>query len=167
MFQDETRYGLMTGLKKIITAKGVKAKVKYQHGYQYLWIWGSFSPLTGDAFYWETPIVNNNIFESYLKALSDRTPKKYIILVIDNAGFHASKNITIPENIKLLRIPPYAPELNPAEKVWQYMKNKVAMKFNETIEHLQQRLTLLINDMDEKLIMSITGYDIYTKPLIE
>lgn len=167
MFQDEARYGLMTGLKRTLTAKSVKAKVNYQHSYQYLWIWGSFSPLTGDAFYWETPIVNNTIFEAYLNELSKRTPDKYIILVIDNAGFHASKNITIPDNIELLRIPPYAPELNPAEKVWQYMKSKVAMKYNESIEHLQQRLTELIKSMDNKLIMSITGYDIYTKTLIE
>jgi transposase len=167
MFQDETRYGLITGLKRTITAKGVKAKVHYQHSYQYLWIWGSFSPLTGDAFYWETPIVNNNIFEAYLKALGQRTPNKYIILVIDNAGFHASKNISIPPNIKLLRIPAYASELNPAEKVWQYMKSKVAMKFNESIKHLQDRLTQLIKSMDKELISSITAYDIYTKPLIE
>jgi transposase len=167
MFQDETRYGLMTGMKRVVAARGVKSKVKYQHGYQYLWIWGSFSPLTGDAFYWETPIVNNAIFEAYLNALSQRAPDKYIILVIDNAGFHASKNITIPENIKLLRIPPYAPELNPAEKVWQYMKSKVAMKFNETVSELQLRLTHLIHSMSKELIMSITGYDIYTKPFIE
>lgn len=166
MFQDETRYGLMTNLKRIVTAKGVQAKVKYQHSYQYLWIWGSFSPLTGDAFYWETPIVNTTIFEAYLQELSQRTPRKYIILVIDNAGFHASQNITIPNNIKLLRIPPYAPELNPAEKVWKYMKSKVAMKFNESIKDLQDRLTQLIKSMDQELIKSITKYDIYIKPLI-
>ncbi len=123
--------------------------------------------MTGDAFYWETPIVNNNIFEAYLKALGQRTPNKYIILVIDNAGFHASKNISIPRNIKLLRIPAYAPELNPAEKVWQYMKSKVAMKCNESIKHLQDRLTPLIKSMDKELISSITAYHIYKIPLIE
>lgn len=167
MFQDETRYGMMTAMKRVLSAIGVKAKVKYQHTFKNLWIWGSFSPITGDAFYWETPIVNNNIFRDYLKALSQRDLNKYTVLIIDNAGFHASKNIEIPENIKLVRIPPYAPELNPAEKVWQYMKERVAMKFNETIEELQTRITLLIKSMDKELIKSITSYDIYTKPFIE
>lgn len=166
MFQDEARYGLMTQLKNVLTAKGIPPLVNYQHSYKSLWIWGSFSPLTGDAFYWETPIVNNTIFEAYLRALSDRSPKKYIILVIDNAGFHASKNIQIPNNIRLLRIPPYTPELNPAEKVWQYMKSKVAMKYNEDLKSLQQRITKLINSMSKELIMSITNYEIYTKPII-
>ncbi len=47
------------------------------------------------------------------------------------------------------------------------MKSKVAMKFNESIKHLQDRLTQLIKSMDKELISSITAYDIYTKPLIE
>ncbi len=52
-------------------------------------------------------------------------------MVIDNAGFHSTKNINISNNIKLIRIPSYNPELNPCEKVWQYLKN--ALK----IEHLR------------------------------
>ena len=51
--------------------------------------------------------------------------------MLANAGFHASKNMTIPENIEFIRIPVYTPELNPAEKVWQRMKERVAMKFSE------------------------------------
>ena len=166
MFQDETRYGLMTHQKRTLTAKGIKSKVTYQHSYEYLWLWGSFSPWTGDAFYWETPIVNNQIFEAYLKALGSRTPRKFIIVVIDNAGFHAAKNIQIPENIKLLRIPPYAPELNPAEKVWQYMKDRIAMKFNDSIQELQNRITELIKSMSQEIISSITSYEIYAKPFL-
>lgn len=119
------------------------------------------------ALYWETPFVNNLIFEVFLEELSQQNLRKYIVLVIDNAGFHACKNIKIPENIHLLRIPPYSPELNPAEKVWQYMKDRLAIKFNDTIEDLQKRVTKLVNTMDNQIIKSITNYDIYTKPFIE
>lgn len=157
----------MTGLKKTLTAQKVKPIVKYQQDYKYLWLWGSFSPLTGEALYWETPFVNNLIFEAFLEELSQKNLRKYIILVIDNAGFHACQNIKIPENIHLLRIPPYSPELNPAEKVWQYMKDRLAIKFNDTIEDLQKRVTKLVNTMDNLIIKSITNYDIYTKHLIE
>ncbi|WP_123803390.1 IS630 family transposase [Flavivirga aquatica] len=167
MFQDEARFGLMTHQKRTLTARGVQAKVHYQHSYKYVWLWGSFSPITGHAFYWETPIVNNAIFESYLKELSQQNPREYKILVIDNAGFHACKNIEIPENIYLLNIPPYSPELNPAEKVWQWMKDRIAMKFFESIEDLQNRITETIQLMDAKIIKSITGYELYTKPFIE
>lgn len=157
----------MTHQKRTLSARGVRAKVTYQHSYKYIWIWGSFSPITGDAFYWETPIVNNAIFEAYLKELSQQNPRVYKVVVIDNAGFHASQNIEIPHNITLIRIPPYAPELNPAEKVWQWMKDRIAMKFFNTIEDLQCKISEVIKLMDKHIIKSITGYEIYTKPIIE
>ena len=75
-----------------------------------------------------------------------------------NAGFHACKNITIPENIKLIRIPPYNPELNPAEKVWQWMKERVAMKFIEDVEALQIKIAQMITQLNADFIKSITRY---------
>ncbi|QMU66602.1 MAG: hypothetical protein GKR88_00845 [Flavobacteriaceae bacterium] len=59
--------------------------------------------------------------ENFLRALNffAKSILKRSLVIIDNAGFHACQNITIPKNIKLIRIPPYPPELNPAEKVWQ------------------------------------------------
>ncbi|WP_093455642.1 transposase [Flavivirga aquatica] len=56
------------------------------------------------------------MFEAYLKALSLFRPEELKVLIIDNASFHSTKNINISDNIKLIRIPPYTPELNPCEK---------------------------------------------------
>lgn len=161
MFQDEARMGLMTHQKRTLTSRGTAPLIKYQHRYQYLWIWGSFSPITGKTFCWETPIVTNAIFEAYLKELSLENPREYKIIVIDNAGFHASKNIEIPQNIHLLRIPPYSPELNPAEQVWKWMKDRIAMKFFDSIEVLQERITKIINEMDADTIKSLANNDLY------
>ena len=88
-------------------------------------------------------------------------------MVIDNAGFHACKNITIPHNIKLIRIPPYAPELNPAEKVWQWIKDKVAMKLFKDVKTLQDKITEMVNQLNPELIKSITGYELYVKNFFE
>ncbi len=102
----------MTKQKHVLVSRGVKPIGKYQHSYKWLWLWGCFSPITGDSFYWETPVVSNAIFEEFLKDFSNQNPKELKIIIIDNAGFHAYQNITISENIKLIRIPPYSPELN-------------------------------------------------------
>jgi len=72
----------MTYQKRTLTAKSIEPLVKYQHSYQYVWIWGSFSPITGNAFYWETPIVNNQIFESYLKELSLLNTRELKVIVV-------------------------------------------------------------------------------------
>jgi len=162
-FQDESRFGLMTKQKRVLVSKGIKPIGKYQHSYKWLWLWGCFSPINGQSFYWETPIVSNDIFESFLKDFSNQTPKELKIMIMDNAGFHACQNIYVPKNIKLIRIPPYSPELNPAEKVWQWMKDKVAMKFFKDIETLQEKITQMVHQLNPKLVKSITGYELYTK----
>lgn len=59
----------------------------------------------------------------HLKEFSQQNPKKLRLIVVDNTGFHSTKNIDIPENIKLMNIPLYTPEFNPYEKVWKYFKS--------------------------------------------
>jgi transposase len=166
-FQDESRFGLMTKQKRVLVSKGIKPIGRYQHSYKWLWLWGCFSPITGDSFYWETPLVSNGIFESFLQEFSNQNPRELKIMVIDNAGFHACQNIIVPENIKLIRIPPYSPELNPAEKVWQWVKDRVAMKLFKDIETLQEKLSEIIYKLNSEMIKSITGYEWYTTLFFE
>ncbi|MDY6800038.1 MAG: transposase [Bacteroidota bacterium] len=70
-------------------------------------------------------LLNCPVFgEAYLQTFSKHHEIKYKIVVIDNAGFHSTKNINVPDNIFLLNTPPYCPELNPCEKIWQYLKSR-------------------------------------------
>ena len=78
-FQDESRFGLMTKQKRVLVSKGVKPTGKFQHSYKWLWLWGCFSPITGGAFYWETPFVGNDIFEGFLKDFSKTNPGEFKI----------------------------------------------------------------------------------------
>ncbi len=82
-------------------------------------------------------------------------------MVIDNASFHSTKEVKIPDNIIFLPIPPYCPKLNPAERMWQWMKSKIAMKIYDTLDILEDKLEKLINIAENKIIKSITGYDFY------
>ena len=107
------------------------------------------------------------IFEAFLKDFSQQNPKELKILIIDNAGFHAVKHIKIPNNIRLINIPDYANELNPDEKVWKWFKDNTAMKFFESIEEIQQKITTLIQQLKPQILKSITGYERYTKSFFE
>ena len=166
-FQDESRFGLMTRQKRVLVSKGIKPIGKFQHSYKWVWLWGCFSPISGDAFYWETPYVSNKIFEAFLQDFSQQNPKELKIVIIDNAGFHALKHIKVPGNIYLINIPSYAPELNPAEKVWQWFKDHTAMKFFASIDEIQEKITILIHRLKPQMIKSMTGYELYTKPFFE
>ena len=160
-FEDESRFGLITKQKKVITAKGVKPISKYKHSYQYKWLWGSFSPITGESFCMTIDVVCKELFVKYLQDFSRHKPDELKILVIDNAAFHSTKDVILPKNIVLLPIPPYCPELNPAEKVWQWMKDKTAMKIYDTLEILETKIDSLLEQIEGQLVKSITGYQIY------
>jgi transposase len=82
--------------------------------------------------------VNTDIFEAYLNEFGNHNREEYKIVVIENVGFHSTKNVEIPDNIYLSRIPPYNPELNPCEQVWQYIKNRFKNRRFETMEDLKK-----------------------------
>jgi hypothetical protein len=148
---------MMNHLGKCITASGVRPIVTYQHIFKTTYLYGSYSPINGDSFVWKINGVDTAIFEAYLDAFSKHKPHEYKVVVIDNAGFHSTKNIEIPENIYLLRIPPYTPELNPCEQVWQYIKNRFKNQRFINMSELQNWLQTMVNSMEPKTIKSITG----------
>ena len=161
-FQDESRFGLKTHTGRCLTARGVKPIVNYQHKFKSTYLWGSYSPIDGDSFVWEIDGVNCQIFEKYLNALSKHRPEQLKILVIDNAGFHSTKNIIVPANIYLLNIPAYCPELNPCEQVWQYIKHRFKNKIFNELKQVKQWLHQMVKNMKPETIKSITSNHHYT-----
>ena len=147
----------MTKQGRCLTARGIKAKLKYQHKFKSTYLYGAYSPINGDRFVWEINGVDSLIFSKYLNALSQHNPDEYKIVVIDNAGFHSTKNMSVPSNIYLLRIPPYSPELNPCEQIWQFMKTRFKNQTFENMKMLRKWLHNICNKMDAQLIKSITS----------
>lgn len=156
--QDESRFGLITKQKRVLTLKGIKPIGKYKHSYQYIWLWGSFSPITGDAHYMISDSVSKNAFMAYLQDLSLYKPKEFKILIIDNAAFHSTKDMQLPENIILIPIPPYSPELNPAEKMWQWFKSKISMKIYKSLDDLEDKIIQIIKNTENQKVKSITAF---------
>ncbi len=73
------------------------------------------------------------------------------------------KILKIPDNIFLLRIPTYNPELNPCEQIWQYIKNRYKNQQFETMKNLTNWLHETVNKMSPETIKSITGNHHYIK----
>lgn len=156
-FQDEVRFGLKTEVGTIITAKGVAPKVKFQHKFKNTYLYGAYSPINGDSIVLEVENVNKRIFHDYLQQLAAHKPKELKIVVIDNAGFHSTKDMEIPRNIRLLRIPPYTPELNPCEQVWAYIKKRFKNKVYENLQDLKDWLIIFVENMSQETIKSIVS----------
>lgn len=155
-FQDESRFGLKTHIKKVLTAKNVKPICPYQHKFKSTYIYGSYSPIDGKQFNLILPYVSGDWFELYLKEFAKQDEDEFKILVCDNAPFHKNQSIEIPDNMALLFIPPYSPELNPSEKIWDYLKDDFANKIFDTMDKLETYLCDLIqNKLNTQSVLSI------------
>ena len=157
-FQDESRFGLKTHIGRCLTARGVKPIVKYQHAFKNTYLYGSFSPINGDAFVYEIEGTTSEIFYSYILEFSKYKPNELKIIIIDNAGFHSLSKYKIPENIVFIRIPPYSPELNHSEKIWAYIKQYYKNKVFEKLENVKIWLhNFIVNKLTTEKILSITS----------
>lgn len=90
--------------------------------------------------------------------MSQQFPDSLNVIQLDNSGPHTASNITIPDNILLVFQPPYSPELNPIERLWQYLKDDLAWQRYATLDELRRDMRDLLSHICPKTIASITGY---------
>lgn len=89
----------------------------------------------------------------FLDQLSKELGQTHAIIVMDRAAWHKSKTLKIPENIKIIYLPPYSPELNPVEKLWQHMKaHTIKNRIYEDIKSLENAICAFINTFTQDAI---------------
>lgn len=93
------------------------------------YIFGAARPARGTAAGLILPYVNAEAMGLHLEEIAKAVvPGAHALLIVDGAGWHGAKALDVPDNITLLKLPPYAPELNPMENVWAYLRsNKLAI----------------------------------------
>lgn len=131
----------------------------FQQVFKSTWLSGAFSPITGDHFQLILPHCNADNFQVFLNNFSKENHKELKIIVLDNGRFHKAKKLIIPENIVLVFLPPYSPELNPAEKIWAKYKRQFSNKFYKSLEEVEEFITEVVNNTTKKEVMSICRYD--------
>jgi transposase len=153
-FQDESRFGLITQNGKMLTSKGVKPICTFQQSYKYKWLYGLFSAETGDNFMLEFPTCDSDCFQVFLDLFSQRRPNELLVTVLDNASIHKTQKLVVPSNVKMIFLPPYSPELNPAEKIWQKFKRAFSNKLFDNIEQMDEFISELARSLDNIEVMN-------------
>ena len=124
MFQDEARFGRISDPKNCWAKNGIRPEVKVQTVREYVYVFGAISPKDGCHDSLILPYANTDAMSIFLEEVSRRHADERIIMFMDQAGWHKSKSLIIPENIELAYLPPYSPELNPQEQVWDELREK-------------------------------------------
>lgn len=107
-----------------------------QIGYKWAYIFTAIRPATGEDVTLVLPAVNAAAMQVFLDHVAtSRPPDAHIVLVLDGAGWHVSRDLTVPANVTLVVLPPYSPELNPVERVWLYLRERfLSLRLFDTTE---------------------------------
>lgn len=123
-FQDESRFGQQGTTTNVWAPKGSRPTAICQTEYEYLWVIGAVCPATGQSEGLLSPRLNTDVINVFLRQFSETlAPDEHAVMIWDGAGFHTSKRLKVPENITIVQLPPYSPELNPMENLWHYLKS--------------------------------------------
>lgn len=151
--EDEHRLGLRPILRVVWAPKGQRPVVPVRPRYQWLYVTAFVHPETGETSFWLVPALTREIFERVLGAFAEEQglgEDKRILLVVDQAAWHTSEELTVPQGLTLEPLPPYSPELQPAEHLWEMLDEPVVNRVFESIEEMEAVLGARIRVLSER-----------------
>jgi transposase len=140
-FQDEARIGQKNKITRRWARRGTRPRAPHDQRTKWAYIFGAICPAEGKGAGLVMPWCDTPAMQAHLIEISAAVaPDAHAVLLLDQAGWHLSGKLVVPANITLLPLPPRAPELNPAENVWQFLRdnwlsNRVFRSYEDIVAH--------------------------------
>lgn len=139
-FQDEARIGQKNGLVRQWARRGTRPRQPADPRYESAYLFGAICPARGTGAALVLPFADTEAMQHHLDEIA-RTVRRgaHAVLLLDRAGWHTTHALAIPKNVTLILLPPRAPELNPVENIWQYLRqiwlsNRVFETYEDIVE---------------------------------
>ncbi len=124
-FQDEARIGQKGRVTRRWYQRGERSRTIKDHGYSSAYIFGAVCPERDTGVALVLPRASTDGMNQFLAELSSQVPPRtHALVLIDNAGWHVGDEVIVPANLTLVPLPPYSPELNAIERVWEYLRDR-------------------------------------------
>ena len=157
-FFDESRFGTHSKIGHGWFKTGTRTPVKIKLGYKNFYLYSIANPKTGEEFTLLLPNVNITCMNIFLNEFSKSIKNRKTLIVMDGAGWHKSDKLKYPKNIRIIIQPPYSPELNPIEKLWQYIKDHtIKNKIFKTLTELENRVCKFLQTLTPEIIRTVCG----------
>ena len=124
MFQDEARFGRLSDPRRCWAPAPLRPKVGLALIREYTYAYAAVTPEDGALDWMLAPKMDTINMEAFLNHVSQEHPEDFVLMVVDGAPSHRSHQLCVPENMALVRLPPYSPELNPVEHLWEEIREK-------------------------------------------
>jgi len=161
--QDEARVGQKGRTGYVWWQRGHTPRGLRDVGHQSAWIVGAVCPARDTGVALVMTRLDTAAMNLFLAELSQAVaPGAHGIVLLDKAGWHTAMNLTVPENITLHWLPPYSPELNPIEHLWdelreKWFRNKYFTSLDAVEDQLAEALKFLMEHPDH--VRSMTSFD--------
>lgn len=165
---DEARFGRMNRPVRCWAPPGVRPTVDCQTVREYTYAYGALCPQDGTLDSLIMPSMHGECFELFAAEVSERHPEELIVLVCDGAASHTATEPALPENIRILTLPPYSPELNPTEQLWDLIRERrFANNAYDTLEEVEDHLADELRALEGECstIQSLSGHPWITESL--
>ncbi len=161
MFQDEARFGRMAKPRRGWAPKPCRPVMLNGYEREFVYAYGAVNPRAGDLDWKICSQMNTRRMSEFLEQVGQRHPHDFIVMVVDGVSSHRGKDLVVPENIRLLSLPAYSPELNPQEHLWDEIRekefpNRVFDSFKAVKKQLRSGLVRLARDVIR--VHSITAW---------
>jgi hypothetical protein len=159
--QDESRLGLQLPTRRRLTRAGVKPSQMVEPLYEYYWLYAAVAPTTGEAFWWEMPPLDAECFTVFLTRFAQQYADSLNLVLLDSAPAHVAQRVPVPDNVVLIPLPAYSPELNPVERLWEDLKQRIDgldSQVRASLTALQAHVADIIRRYTAEAIASLTGY---------
>jgi transposase len=135
---DEARFGQRGTNTRVWARRGSRPTAVRQTRYEWVYLYAAVEPASGASVALQAPNIDTGTMNQFLKMLAkELKPSEHAVLIMDQAGWHKSKKLQVPENIWILFLPPYSPELNPVERLWAYLRSHyLANRVYDDYQHL-------------------------------
>ena len=123
-WRDEARVGQQGTLTRVWAERGSRPPAPRDRRYEWAYLFGAVCPERGVGAGLVLPFADADAMSLHLSEISKQVlPGAHAVIVLDGAGWHQQGGrLRVPENISLLPLPPYAPELNPVENIWHFLR---------------------------------------------
>ena len=162
MFQDEGRFGLLGTPRRCWAPPQLRPVVGARLERKYLYAFSAVSPHDGVLDSLVLPWVSAETMSMFLGEVGQRHAQEFVVMVMDQAGWHLAGELIVPDNMRLMFLPPYSPELNPAEHLWEAIREDCfANHVFKDLDAVERALTagLVALEADPVRTQSMTGFD--------
>jgi len=153
MFQDEARFGRISRPMRCWAPSGIRPECRSQIIREYIYAYSAISPKDGKIDSLIAPYADKEVMSIFLHQVSARFEDDFIVMIMDKAAWHTTGKLKIPENIEILFLPPYSPQLNPVEHLWdevreKFFANKAFKDIDAVEDNLMEGLTFMNKNSD-------------------